>query len=738
MKNFLFAVLFLSAFPSITMAQTADVDTSGQTVSSSCVDLSNNMRYRARDVNTSGEVSTLQDFLNANGYLSSEPTGFFGLATVKAVKNFQSASGFSPTGYVGPLTRGKINAMTCGGSTTTTTTPVTINNTTTTNTAGLPAGCASAIGFSTTTGNRCLPATTIVMNPSANLPIGCVSTSGFSSVNGNACNGSTPHLMATVPSILVLSPSNGERIEVGKKYGVRWLTSNFPANVPVSITLLDEAGTFTKSNVSLNTSNDGSETWQVPANLSAGNYRIRVFCTSRDCVFANNQSVVEGKSAPFTVVATPLTAVLTPAITVVSPNGGEQFSTYCNGCNVQDNLRTTWTSSNISGNVYVYLNSSDGATCLLGSAPVSQGSFVATITNNYQCSNIARMITAGQYKILLNTDTNPANNVLGVHDSSDNYFTINAVATTTTSTQVIVPTVTSFTVEDSTTWPGYKRFAWATSNASSVDFIVDCMPGLSVSTMMLTSPFRCGGTQNGITPLEMFLKFINTTTAPITTTASIRAVGSVGYNPASKSVSITIPATQVPIISSVSPTQITAATTTTVTLYGSNFNSTLNIGLTGPGADTGVSPSYVSQDGKTMTFNFPLTITAPGTYSVQVLNFGVPTYSSINVTLVAPAPTTILSAPQITSVGTINDTLKSGQNNTVSWQAVSGATTYKIKIDSLSAQDIGNTTSWGFNVKAGLPTSLSTVGSHTINIEACNATVCSGWSSTVTVNVTAQ
>ncbi|MBI5798528.1 MAG: peptidoglycan-binding protein [Candidatus Yonathbacteria bacterium] len=107
-------------FPGFVMAQVttnADVDISGQTVAPSCVDLSNNMRYRMRDTNTNGEVSDLQDFLNSEGFLSYLPTGFFGLATLKAVKDFQSASGFSPTGFVGPLTRGKIKAMTCEGAT---------------------------------------------------------------------------------------------------------------------------------------------------------------------------------------------------------------------------------------------------------------------------------------------------------------------------------------------------------------------------------------------------------------------------------------------------------------------------------------------------------------------------------------------------------------------------------------------------------------------------------------------
>ncbi|KKU80969.1 MAG: SpoIID/LytB domain protein [Parcubacteria group bacterium GW2011_GWA1_47_8] len=66
-----------------------------------------------RDVNTDNEVPTLQDFLNAKGFLRSEPTGFFGLATFKAAKDYQASIGLTPTGYVGPLTRAKIKAMTC-------------------------------------------------------------------------------------------------------------------------------------------------------------------------------------------------------------------------------------------------------------------------------------------------------------------------------------------------------------------------------------------------------------------------------------------------------------------------------------------------------------------------------------------------------------------------------------------------------------------------------------------------
>ena len=89
-----------------------DIDT--ETISA-CLRLNNNLRYRSRDIFTNGEVSSLQDFLQTKGYLKHEPTGFFGLLTLSAVKNFQGnslGSGYD-TGFVGPLTRAKIKDITC-------------------------------------------------------------------------------------------------------------------------------------------------------------------------------------------------------------------------------------------------------------------------------------------------------------------------------------------------------------------------------------------------------------------------------------------------------------------------------------------------------------------------------------------------------------------------------------------------------------------------------------------------
>ncbi len=116
MKKYIIFGLVLSLFisPVFVSAQLDDIDPETTGDSSACVSLQNNLKHKMRDANTNGEVSILQDFLQSEDYLTSEPTGYFGLATLRAVKAFQKANNLRPTGYVGPLTRAKIKAVSCG------------------------------------------------------------------------------------------------------------------------------------------------------------------------------------------------------------------------------------------------------------------------------------------------------------------------------------------------------------------------------------------------------------------------------------------------------------------------------------------------------------------------------------------------------------------------------------------------------------------------------------------------
>lgn len=58
------------------------------------------------------DVITLQTVLLQQGYMTGSPTGYFGTLTLKALKDFQKAHAISPTGFVGPLTRGVLATMT--------------------------------------------------------------------------------------------------------------------------------------------------------------------------------------------------------------------------------------------------------------------------------------------------------------------------------------------------------------------------------------------------------------------------------------------------------------------------------------------------------------------------------------------------------------------------------------------------------------------------------------------------
>ena len=59
------------------------------------------------------QVSQLQEDLAKNSALYPEKlvTGYFGQLTLRAVKNFQAKYGIRQTGYVGPLTRTKLNQL---------------------------------------------------------------------------------------------------------------------------------------------------------------------------------------------------------------------------------------------------------------------------------------------------------------------------------------------------------------------------------------------------------------------------------------------------------------------------------------------------------------------------------------------------------------------------------------------------------------------------------------------------
>ncbi len=110
-------ILALSlVFSLFCFSQTVDAigDVDPDSYETICISLSANLRYRSTDRTTNNQVSMLQDFLSDKGYLKQEPTGYFGKVTLSAVKKFQALNGLDATGYVGPLTREMVQAISCG------------------------------------------------------------------------------------------------------------------------------------------------------------------------------------------------------------------------------------------------------------------------------------------------------------------------------------------------------------------------------------------------------------------------------------------------------------------------------------------------------------------------------------------------------------------------------------------------------------------------------------------------
>jgi len=125
------------------------------TPSISLASIDTNLKYGSRGA----AVSELQEFLIDKGFLLGQTSGNFFSLTRKAVVAYQASVGLPATGFVGAMTRAKINAELAQDNTSATSAELTETVTTTTtqsNTApSLVAGCASTSGFSITTGKSC-------------------------------------------------------------------------------------------------------------------------------------------------------------------------------------------------------------------------------------------------------------------------------------------------------------------------------------------------------------------------------------------------------------------------------------------------------------------------------------------------------------------------------------------------------------------------------------------------------
>ncbi len=109
------ALGFLLTSPLSAAAQTRDYQYSyTNSNTGTCVVFTQFLAFGSRDTFSSGEVTSLQQFLNRTNYLKGI-TGYYDQGTVGAVTNYQRERGITPTGTLGPVTRSSITQETCNG-----------------------------------------------------------------------------------------------------------------------------------------------------------------------------------------------------------------------------------------------------------------------------------------------------------------------------------------------------------------------------------------------------------------------------------------------------------------------------------------------------------------------------------------------------------------------------------------------------------------------------------------------
>ncbi|KND49317.1 MAG: hypothetical protein AB203_02880 [Parcubacteria bacterium C7867-008] len=106
--KYLYAFLFLGVFAITVQPVFADT-------AAGCPVFTRDLSIGVTDTATNKDVTALQKYLTDTGYLvPGTANGIFGPKTHAAVQAFQRKNGLSSQGYVGPLSRAKIQVLGCG------------------------------------------------------------------------------------------------------------------------------------------------------------------------------------------------------------------------------------------------------------------------------------------------------------------------------------------------------------------------------------------------------------------------------------------------------------------------------------------------------------------------------------------------------------------------------------------------------------------------------------------------
>lgn len=351
MKKTLFAAIVFIGLTSVASAQVYSYPTTPSYIPpsyTSCPTLSHNLYRGLSDYYTQGQVTQLQNFLNAR-YGNQLVTGYFGSMTAANVARFQQEQGVYPvTGGVGPLTRAAI-ARVCGGGVTPGSntfylnTPFTISagaqmkqyqgqlDFTLTRINTSPYTLYTYPGYSPVTsatitlGQACAAGTYCFYYPQQQfeLTVGqSVSWQGYTvtllSLNTNSATFTVSTSVTQNASVTVSSPTQNQTASYGQSLPINWTVQNAPANSSAVLDLYTVGGSKVGTIAIQNNTGSGSYNWTVPTPNTictmqypnglcgqslSGQYFVKVSIVSGSGFDSNPTTYASANSGTFTVQA---------------------------------------------------------------------------------------------------------------------------------------------------------------------------------------------------------------------------------------------------------------------------------------------------------------------------------------------------------------------------------------------------------------------------------------------------
>jgi peptidoglycan hydrolase-like protein with peptidoglycan-binding domain len=415
MKNHIsvVALLLCTIMPGVVSAEVlADIDPQGQMTA--CPSIQNNLRYQSRDNLTNGEVSLFQDFLQSQGYLSSEPTGYFGLLTLQAAKKFQSANGISPTGYIGSITRAKIASMGgCGVSdkNTSTVAPTTeavsqVVKDLIIKSVGSPANPESSFypGDKVTIVGSNLPA-------SASVYIGSTAIQVQSNANGSNITFYAPATIAPGTYNLYVvgkaTQSNMVQVKVMSKktsQGEPYISSIYPASVPAdgktSVTIsgsdLSSASVYMVGKAADLSVSPSAITYAPSGNSMSFVIPVGTVATTYDVIVRGKAS--ESNKSSLIVTSSP-DQNRKPMVTMVRGKAADEFEAYAGE---EVSIEGNYFGSNMSvyfGNTKATIKQSGGTLLLVTTPDLSSGTYELTVSNEKGVSSPVKVKVQGKKSV---------------------------------------------------------------------------------------------------------------------------------------------------------------------------------------------------------------------------------------------------------------------------------------------------------------------------------------------------